>query len=68
LTLLSAAGLAVGLAIGGALILYLLHQRLVHSVDAASRQTASDVSGSGRRGSAAESDPERRHDSGAGHR
>jgi signal transduction histidine kinase len=44
LTLLSAAGLAVGLAIGGALIVYLLHQRLVHSVDAASRQTASDVS------------------------
>ncbi len=44
MTLLSAAGLAVGLAIGGAIIVYLLHARLIHSVDAASHQTASDVS------------------------
>jgi signal transduction histidine kinase len=41
--MLSAAGLAVGLALGGALILFLLQERLIHSVDANSRQVASDV-------------------------
>jgi signal transduction histidine kinase len=42
--MLSAASLAAGLAISGALILYLLQERLIHSIDANSRQVASDVS------------------------
>ncbi len=43
LTILSAAGLSVGLAIGGALILGLLHYVLIRSVDSSLRQTASDL-------------------------
>jgi signal transduction histidine kinase len=42
LTILSAVGLSVGLAIGGALILGLLHYVLIRSVDSSLRQTATD--------------------------
>ena len=44
LTLLSAGGLAVGLAIGGVLIIALLHFVLIRSVDSSIHQTATDVS------------------------
>ncbi|HEY2792843.1 MAG TPA: HAMP domain-containing protein, partial [Micromonosporaceae bacterium] len=43
LTLLSAAGLAVGLALGGLLIVNVLHYVLIRSVDSSTHQTASDV-------------------------
>ena len=43
LTFLSAAGLAVGLAIGGLLIVGVLHLVLIRSVDSTTRQTSHDV-------------------------
>jgi signal transduction histidine kinase len=43
LTLLSAAGLAVGLALGGLLIVNVLHYVLIRSVDSSTHQTAKDV-------------------------
>src|SRR5262249_20874559 len=43
LTLVGTFGLAVGLAIGGLLIIVVLHYVLIRSVDTGSRQTADDV-------------------------
>jgi signal transduction histidine kinase len=44
LTLLSAAGVAVGLGIGGLLIISVVHFVLIRSVDSTTRQSAKDVS------------------------
>src|SRR5262245_49580437 len=43
LTLVGSAGLAAGLALGGALILLVLHFVLINSVDSTARNTANDV-------------------------